>query len=100
MARIFKSSHAYKIELTSENNVSFLYKSIIDSDRCSQISNANSINLEYSNLASWLKHMFHDELSYEFIIEGKSDGHLKVFKTEEFKIYELATIPFHLASEE
>jgi hypothetical protein len=26
MARIFKSADSYKIELTSENNVSFLYK--------------------------------------------------------------------------
>lgn len=81
MARIFKSSHAYKIELTSENNVSFLYRSIIDSNLCSQISAASSISLEFSNVAAWLKHMFHDELVYEFIIESKSDGNLKIFKT-------------------
>lgn len=48
MARIFKSSSEYKIELTSENNVSFFYKSLIDVSKCNEISTQNSLDMGYS----------------------------------------------------
>jgi hypothetical protein len=81
MARVFKSHHSYKIELTSENNVSFLYKCIVDQHRVSDIANINSLSLSYQSFFDWIKQMLHDDMSYEFNIKDKSNADLIIMKT-------------------
>ena len=58
------------------------------------------MDIGYAELFNWLRHMFHDEFFYEFIINSKTQAELKILKAEKFKSYELGTLPFELASSE
>jgi len=44
--------------------------------------------------------MLSNDYTYEFYINSKSEGELKILKKEKFKLYELATVPFTIAIED
>lgn len=99
MARIFKSPHEYKIELTTENNICFLYICLIDENSLDDIAKASNITLDYSTVSDWLRHIFADDLVYELVLINKSQAKLNVFKMEKFKSYLIAVLPFERAPE-
>jgi len=59
MLRIFKDTHGYKLEMTSEMNISFFYSLIISQKELHSL-----VDLELKDVVNWFKDIFSGEHRY------------------------------------
>lgn len=74
MVRVFRNTHHYKVELTSELNISFLYFMVITQKDLPAL-----LEQEIKDELTWFKDIFSGENKYELLLESSEDAKLTVF---------------------
>jgi hypothetical protein len=93
MVRVFKWAQGYKIELTSEMNISFMYVCLLASKDLKELLGQTSEDM------LWFRDIFSGTHHYELGLKTPANATLVASQEEKFKHYELASLNFELASQ-
>ena len=92
MVRVFKSSQNFKVELTSELNISFFYQlELAHKELCAVAEQ------DITDELAWFALTFSPNNKYQLRLDTADYARLTVLAQEKFKNYELAALEFSLA---
>ena len=95
MMRVFHHKGGYKLEMTSESNISFFYICEISEGELREMG-----EVPVGGVLGWLQYMLSGELTYTLRLESAEEGRLVVEQNDKYKRYELASMVFELAQEQ
>ncbi len=91
MVRVFQSGVGYKVELTSEMNISFFYSLVVSQKELLEL-----VEGSLQDEPNWFRDIFSGAHRYELTVQSVETAALVVTQQEKFKNYELAAFELEM----